>query len=185
MKKKFSSGDAGDGDAGDAASRGEKWKRCRMWSGDAASPDGYASPGRLLDPKNEKKNFHQEMLEMEMREIRHLLIRWHIWHLQHLPWHLQHLRFPGYVTLLDLQQTHRKTDRQLTQMMFVQSFTLCSTTTAYSIFALYKALAVNTKENALDLAKDNSIANILSFISVTDPCMSFYQFILSRQFFRR
>jgi hypothetical protein len=84
-----------------------------------------------------------------------------------------------------LQQTHRKTDRQLTQMMFVQSFTLCSTTTAYSIFALYKALAVNTKENALDLAKDNSIANILSFISVTDPCMSFYQFILSRQFFRR
>jgi hypothetical protein len=107
MKKKFSSGD--DGDAGDAASPGEKcmemrhlirrccifwwicisrvtprpkkWKknfhqdmlememremphllersagRCGIWSGDAASPDGYASPDRLLDPKNEKKNF--------------------------------------------------------------------------------------------------------------------------------
>jgi hypothetical protein len=83
-----------------------------------------------------------------------------------------------------LQQTHRKTDRQLMQMMLVQSSTLCLTTIGHPINALYKALSGTTQENALDIAKDTLIANMLSFISLTSPCVSFYLFILSSQFFR-
>ena len=85
-----------------------------------------------------------------------------------------------------LQQNRRKTDRQLIQMLFLQSFVLGSTTIPLSIGSLYISItnSFRTKSD-LEKAKDNYTNNVLNYIAISGPCISFYVFTLSSQTFRR
>jgi hypothetical protein len=82
------------------------------------------------------------------------------------------------------QQSRRKTDAQLIKMMLVQSFVFGSTTTSYSIVALYVASDAASTDDALRKAIDNYLSNVFGYIALTGPCMSFYLFTLSSQLFR-
>jgi len=84
-----------------------------------------------------------------------------------------------------LQRSQKKTDRQLIQMLLMQSFVLGSTTTALSIGTLYISITNNLiVKNALEKAEDNYTTNVLNYIAIIGPCMSFYIFTLSSQLFR-
>jgi len=83
------------------------------------------------------------------------------------------------------QRNQRKTDRQLIQMLLIQSFIFGSTSTALSIGNLYISITNNLMvKNDLEKAKDNYLIGVLGYIALTGPCVSFYLFTLSSQLFR-
>jgi hypothetical protein len=80
----------------------------------------------------------------------------------------------------------QKTDRQLIQMLLVQSFLFGSTTTALSIGELYVSITNYLMiKTDLEVVKDNCLINILNYVVSAGPCVSFYLFTLSSQLFRR
>ncbi len=83
-------------------------------------------------------------------------------------------------------QRKQKRDRQLIQMLLVQSFLFGSTTTALSIGQLYVSITNNfmIKTN-LEIVKENYLITILNYVVSVGPCISFYLFTLSSQLFRR
>jgi hypothetical protein len=82
-------------------------------------------------------------------------------------------------------QRQKTTDRQLTQMMVVQVIYFSLLSSPVSINWLYTSLRSNVVIDALQSAKDTLFSNIVSFISLTGACTSFYLFTLSSQLFRR
>jgi hypothetical protein len=83
------------------------------------------------------------------------------------------------------QQNQRKNNRQLIQMLLIQSFVLGSTTTAFAIGSLYISITNNLKvKNDLETAQDTYLTNVLNSIANIGPCLSFYLFTLSSQLFR-
>ena len=85
-----------------------------------------------------------------------------------------------------LQQNQKKIDRQLIQMLLIQSFILGSTTTVVSIQSVYVSITnILIIKNDLDQANDNYISTIVNYIGSISACMSFYIFTLSSQLFRR
>lgn len=84
------------------------------------------------------------------------------------------------------QRNLRQTDRQLIQMLLIQSFIFGSTTTAFAIGSLYISITNNlTVKNDLQKIKDNYVTNVLNCVANIGLCMSFYIFTLSSQSFRR
>ena len=83
------------------------------------------------------------------------------------------------------QRNKKKTDRQLIQMLLIQSFVFGSTTTIFSIGSLYISIMSNLiVKTDLEKVKDNYVTNVLNCIANIGPCMSFYLFTLSSQVFR-
>lgn len=86
----------------------------------------------------------------------------------------------------NLKQKQNKVDRQLIQMVIIQSFVFASTTTSYSIVQLYISITTNTmKIDDLTKAKYNYASVVANYISLAGPCLSFYLFTLSSELFRR
>lgn len=80
----------------------------------------------------------------------------------------------------------RKTDRQLIRMLFFQSFVLCSMTTTLAISSLYISITNGLRAKTdFEKAKDNYLNNVMNYVAITGPCISFYVFTLSSQVFRR
>jgi hypothetical protein len=83
------------------------------------------------------------------------------------------------------QGNQKRTNRQLIQMLLIQSSVLGSTSMAVSIGNLYVSITNNLMvKNNLEKAMDNFLTNGFGYISLTGPCVSFYLFTLSSQLFR-
>jgi hypothetical protein len=83
------------------------------------------------------------------------------------------------------RRNQKKTDRQLVQMLLIQSSVLGLTTTTLSIGNLYISITNNLMvKNDLEIAKDTYLQNVFNYIGISGPCMSFYLFTLSSQLFR-
>jgi hypothetical protein len=83
-----------------------------------------------------------------------------------------------------LQQTRRKTERQMIQMALAQSLLFCITTVASSAENIYDSLTSYLLNDALQRANFNLRTNVIATIAITGPCTSFYMFTLSSQLFR-
>jgi hypothetical protein len=76
-------------------------------------------------------------------------------------------------------------DRQLIQIILIQSILFGLTSAAGAIGGMYNVIDNNTRKDPISLAKQGFIGNILSFIDLLSPCISFYLCTLSSQLFRR
>lgn len=85
------------------------------------------------------------------------------------------------------RQLHRQkaTDRQLIRMMLLQCVFFILTATPTSLYYCYTAAMANFALNAVETARVNWTSTVISFISLTGPCMSFYVFTLASPLFRR
>ncbi|CAF0741873.1 unnamed protein product [Adineta ricciae] len=75
-------------------------------------------------------------------------------------------------------------DRQLIQIILIQSLLFMATSAAGSIGGTFNILDDNSRKDALVLAKQGLIGNVLSFVGLLGPCISFYLCTLSSQLFR-
>ncbi|CAF1065049.1 unnamed protein product [Adineta steineri] len=85
----------------------------------------------------------------------------------------------------DQLRRKKKTDRQLLQMILVQSVYFSLLSTPVSVWYIYTALRINVVPDALQSAKDTLFGNVTGLLSITGACISFYFFTLSSQLFRR
>ncbi|CAF4160203.1 unnamed protein product [Adineta steineri] len=85
----------------------------------------------------------------------------------------------------DQLRRKKKTDRQLLQMILVQSVYFSLLSTPVSVWYIYTALRINVVPDALQSAKDTLFGNVTGLLSITGACTSFYFFTLSSQLFRR
>ena len=76
-------------------------------------------------------------------------------------------------------------DRQLTQIMLIQSILFMLTSAAGTVGGMLNVLDDNSRRNPLELAKQTFLGNVLSFVALLGPCVSFYLCTLSSQLFRR
>ncbi len=76
-------------------------------------------------------------------------------------------------------------DRQLIQVAVIQSILFGSTSACGAIAGLYSFVSSNAEKNPLEIAKENFLTNVLAFIGLLAPCVSFYLCTLSSQLFRR
>jgi phosphatidylinositol kinase/protein kinase (PI-3 family) len=83
------------------------------------------------------------------------------------------------------QQILRSVDRQLIQMMLVQSFVFSMTTCGPSIVNFYFISNVNLTTDPVEAARELLITTTFGFIGLFGPCTSFYLFTLSSKLFRR
>lgn len=84
------------------------------------------------------------------------------------------------------QNNHKKIDRQLIQMLIIQSSVFGSITTVYSISQLYIAITSSSmKIDELQKVKYDYLSTVSNWISLAGPCLSFYLFTLSSKLFRR
>ncbi|CAF0860308.1 unnamed protein product [Adineta steineri] len=106
----------------------------------------------------------------------------------------------GFLTIRHIQQSiprvhdeniiihHQKRtkfiDRQLIQMTLMQSILFGLTSAAGAIGGTFNVLDDNSRKDALELAKQSLIGNVLSFVGLFGPCLSFYSCTLSSQLFR-
>ncbi|CAF4130510.1 unnamed protein product, partial [Adineta steineri] len=106
----------------------------------------------------------------------------------------------GFLTIRHIQQSiprvhdeniiihHQKRtkfiDRQLIQMTLMQSILFGLTSAAGAIGGTFNVLDDNSRKNALELAEQSLIGNVLSFVGLFGPCLSFYLCTLSSQLFR-
>lgn len=79
----------------------------------------------------------------------------------------------------------RAADRQLIHMMLLQCIFFILTATPTSLYYCYTASIANVPLNAVETARINWTSTVISFISLTGPCMSFYVFTLASPLFRR
>ena len=78
------------------------------------------------------------------------------------------------------QRNQREVDRQLIQMLLIQSFVFGSTTTVLSIGNLYISIIINLiVKTDLEKAKGNYLVTVLTWIATIGPCTRFYLFVLS------
>lgn len=87
----------------------------------------------------------------------------------------------------ELQTQHRpKTaDRQLIQMLLAQCIVFSVTAAPSAINYVYFSVASSTGLDALQSAKLALVGNVVNYLSLTGPSLSFYLFTLSSQLFRR
>ncbi|CAF1339425.1 unnamed protein product [Adineta steineri] len=83
------------------------------------------------------------------------------------------------------QKISRSTDRQLIQMMLVQSLVFGLTTSAASFSFLGSLSDVNSITDPIGAARKNLIKDVLFQFGFFGPCTSFYLFTLSSKLFRR
>jgi succinate dehydrogenase hydrophobic anchor subunit len=76
-------------------------------------------------------------------------------------------------------------DRQLTQIMLIQSILFMLTSAAGALGGMLNVLDDNSRKNPLELAKQSFLGIILLFAALLGPCVSFYLCTLSSQLFRR
>ncbi len=76
-------------------------------------------------------------------------------------------------------------DRQLVQITLVQSILFGLTSASGAIGGMFNLIDDNTRNDPIALAKQDFIGNILSFVGLLSPCISFYFCTLSSQLFRR
>lgn len=90
---------------------------------------------------------------------------------------------------MSFQNNHRRqtniTDRQLIQMMLVQSCSFILWSAPISVWYIYDSLRMNMVVDALQKARDDAFSIITGVISITGGCTSFYIFTLSSKLFRR
>ena len=84
-----------------------------------------------------------------------------------------------------LRRQRNITDRQLIQMMLVQSCYFILWSTPVSAWYIYDSLRMNMVIDALQKSKDDAFSIITGVISITGGCTSFYIFTLSSKLFRR
>ncbi|CAF1461951.1 unnamed protein product [Adineta steineri] len=83
------------------------------------------------------------------------------------------------------QRDQKKINRQLFQMLLIQSFVFGATTTILSIGNLYVSITSNLiVKNDIDKANDTLLVTIVNWIATIGPCTNFYLFVLSSQLFR-
>ena len=83
-------------------------------------------------------------------------------------------------------QHHQKmTDRQLIQMLLGQCIVFSVTAAPSAINYVYFSIASSAGLDALQSAKNSLIGNVVNYLSLTGPSLSFYLFTLSSQLFRR
>lgn len=75
-------------------------------------------------------------------------------------------------------------DRQFIRLSLFQSLLFGLTSACGAIGGLFGFLKSKTTSNVLERAQNNLINNILSFIGLFGPCLSFYLCTLSSQLFR-
>jgi len=75
-------------------------------------------------------------------------------------------------------------DRQLIQIILIQSILFGLTSAAGAIGGMYNVLDDNSRKNPLELAKQSLVGNVLSFVGLLGPCLSFYLCTLSSRLFR-
>ncbi len=86
----------------------------------------------------------------------------------------------------NFQLNQKKIDRQLIQMLILQSFVFGSTTTSFSIINLYDSITSSLiVKNNLQKAQDTYLEFVASWVAIAGPCLSFYLFTLSSNLFRR
>ncbi|CAF1191942.1 unnamed protein product [Adineta ricciae] len=83
------------------------------------------------------------------------------------------------------QKRIKHVDRQLVQITLVQSILFGTTSAAGAIGGMYNVIDSNLRKDPLSLAVQGLTGNVLSFIGLLSPCMSFYLCTLSSQLFRR
>ncbi len=83
------------------------------------------------------------------------------------------------------QKRTQSIDRQLIQIILIQSILFGLTSAAGAIGGMYNVIDDNSRKDPLTLAKQSFVVNVLSFIGLLGPCMSFYLCTLSSQLFRR
>jgi len=76
-------------------------------------------------------------------------------------------------------------DRQLIQIILIQSILFGLTSASGAIGGMYNVVDDNSRKDPLTLAKQNFVGNILSFVGLLGPCLSFYLCTLSSRLFRR
>ncbi|UJR32520.1 hypothetical protein I4U23_019982 [Adineta vaga] len=83
------------------------------------------------------------------------------------------------------QKRIKNIDRQLIQITLVQSIFFGLTSAAGSIGGMYNVIDNNLRKDPLSLAIQGFTGNVLSFVGLLSPCMSFYLCTLSSRLFRR
>ncbi|CAF1229156.1 unnamed protein product [Adineta steineri] len=76
-------------------------------------------------------------------------------------------------------------DRQLIQITLTQSILFGITSATGAIGGMFNIIDNGSRKDPLTLAKQSLTGNILSFIGLLSPCISFYICTLSSQLFRR
>ncbi|CAF4046129.1 unnamed protein product [Adineta steineri] len=84
-----------------------------------------------------------------------------------------------------VQHRQKATDRQLMQMMIVQSMFFILTGTPNSFYFFCSSAVSNVVLDALQTVRLSLIASVTTFLTNGGACMSFYVFTLSSQLFRR
>lgn len=78
----------------------------------------------------------------------------------------------------------RFVDRQLIQITMIQSLLFMSTSAAGAVGGMFNILDDNTRKDPLLLAQQGLIGNVLSFVGLLGPCVSFYLCTLASRLFR-
>jgi hypothetical protein len=76
-------------------------------------------------------------------------------------------------------------DRQLIEITLIQSILFGLTSASSAIGGIFNVIDDNKRKDQITLAKQSFIGNILSFVALLSPCISFYLCTLSSQLFRR
>jgi hypothetical protein len=82
------------------------------------------------------------------------------------------------------QHRTRFIDRHLYLITFIQSILFGVTSAAGAIGGMYNVIDDKSRKDPLELAKQNFIGNILSFVGLLGPCVSFYLCTLPSRMFR-
>jgi hypothetical protein len=104
---------------------------------------------------------------------------------------IRHIQQSARTLVTDPNTTNRRQrrakfiDRQLIQITLIQSLLFGLTSAAGAIGGMFNVLDDNSRKNPLELAKQGLIGNVLSFVGLLGPCLSFYLCTLSSQLFRR
>lgn len=78
----------------------------------------------------------------------------------------------------------RNLDRQLFQITLAQSILFGLTSAAGAVGGMYNVIDNDLRHDPVTLARQGLAGNVLSFIGLLSPCISFYVCTLSSQLFR-
>lgn len=98
---------------------------------------------------------------------------------------IRHVKQSSQAMVRQRSQRMKFIDRQLIQITLIQSILFGLTSASGSLGGTFNILDDNSRRDPLELAKQSFIGNILSFVGLLGPCVSFYLCTLSSQIFRR
>ena len=98
---------------------------------------------------------------------------------------IRHVKQSSQAVVRQRPQRMKFTDRQLIQITLIQSILFGLTSASGSLGGTFNILDDNSRKDPLELAKQSFFGNILSFVGLLGPCLSFYLCTLSSQLFRR